>query len=198
MILPAIAQGKLPARALSKIAFPDDADGCWVWTAGARNRDYGVFQAASRKAAFAHNWVYRQLVGDVPDGLELDHLCRNHRCVNPNHREPVTHRVNVLRGVSPAAENAKKLYGDCGHPLFGDNLLQYKDGRRECLTCHRAHGREWANKHRVLRGYFDGRRRSYCPHGHELTDDNLDRYMLSKGYRACKTCKRERGRRQPS
>jgi hypothetical protein len=83
----------------------------------------------------AHRLVYEELVGPIPEGMELDHLCRNTSCVNPAHLEPVPHRVNVLRGVGPTAENAVKTECVNGHPLTGRNLCIRKEGGRKCRTC---------------------------------------------------------------
>ena len=70
---------------------------CWNWTAG-RAKAYGIFQPERGKPITAHKWLWENIHGRVPNGLELDHLCRNKSCVNPSHLEPVTHVENVLRG----------------------------------------------------------------------------------------------------
>ena len=77
-----------------------DASGdCWVWT-GAKNRQGYGSQRLDGKRPGAHRVVYEALVGPIPEGLELDHLCRNPSCVNPDHLEPVTHQENMRRGLS--------------------------------------------------------------------------------------------------
>ena len=106
---------------------------CWVWTgAGSSVNGYGQFWLGRLLAP--HIWAYESLVGPVPDGLELDHLCRNRRCVNPEHLEAVTHQVNVLRGASPLADQARQTLCKYGHPLDGGNLYVYR-GRRSCRIC---------------------------------------------------------------
>ncbi|MFE0326316.1 HNH endonuclease [Streptomyces sp. NPDC058960] len=101
------------------------------------------------------------LVGPIPDGMQLDHLCRERRSVRPDHLEPVTLVQNVMRGESPTAVNARKTHCRRGHGLDGDNLYVKPDGRRVCVTCrrerdrdktpeqrarHNAYHREWRRK----------------------------------------------------
>lgn len=75
-------------------------DTCWLWTGDVSNSGYGAFiEHASRRTSPAHRAVYRVLIGPIPDGLTLDHLCRNKLCVNPAHLEPVTMQENRRRAV---------------------------------------------------------------------------------------------------
>jgi len=76
----------------------DKTDDCWLWTAAIQN-GYGVFMLSSRKQIKAHRWSYQQMVGPIPDGLTLDHLCRVRHCVNPAHLEPVTMGENNRRST---------------------------------------------------------------------------------------------------
>jgi hypothetical protein len=80
-------------------------DGCWLWTAHVNPRTgYVQFRIGGRsgKMVLAHRWSYEHFVGPIPDGLQIDHLCRVRHCVNPSHLEPVTARENRLRQpVSP-------------------------------------------------------------------------------------------------
>jgi len=125
---------------------------CWLWTAFCDN-GYGKFQFR-RGTRRAHLWLYKIVVGDVPEGLQLDHLCRNRSCVNPSHLEPVTRSVNVLRGVGPSLARAiqlSKTHCPKGHEYSGNNLFVRTDGRRECRTCMRNRDRAQKAKAKALR-----------------------------------------------
>lgn len=82
-------------RFWTKVHLPSD-DGCWVWTASQNGTGYGALTIAGARK-LAHRLAYAHLVGPIPDGLDLDHLCRNRMCVNPAHLEPVTRRENLRR-----------------------------------------------------------------------------------------------------
>lgn len=84
----------------------DPATGCWNWLIGLNPHGYAMIRFGSRTYQ-AHSLMYRTLRGEVPVGLELDHLCRNRRCINPAHLEPVTHAVNNRRGCSTKLTEAK-------------------------------------------------------------------------------------------
>lgn len=107
---------------------------CWLWT-GAQKNGYGRF-TIRRRPVYAHRFAYELLVGPIPQGLELDHLCRVTTCINPSHLEPVTHRKNVLRGISPAARHATMTHCSQGHP-FDTGNTGWHHGARRCLACHR-------------------------------------------------------------
>lgn len=106
------------------------ADGdCWTWT-GAVSNGYGRFQARSGRCVIAHRWIYQQLVGDVPEGLHLDHLCRNTVCVNPYHLDPVPPLVNVQRSEG----NNSKTHCPQGH-AYDEANTDRRSGRRFCRAC---------------------------------------------------------------
>jgi hypothetical protein len=111
-------------------------DSCWVWIGGASKRGYGGFQPNPERGVVpAHRFSYELLIGSIPEGLELDHLCRNPRCVNPAHLEPVTHSENIQRGESISVLNARKTHCPQGHPYSGENLVVRKGGYRNCRAC---------------------------------------------------------------
>lgn len=109
------------------------ATGCWEW-AGRRRSGYGRVYHNGRTVQ-AHRLAYTLANGPIPSGLTIDHLCRNRACVNPAHLEAVTMRVNILRGMSPPAKNARKTRCVRGHLLAGSNLVEYALPRRRCRAC---------------------------------------------------------------
>jgi len=115
--------------------------GCIEWTGRIDRYGYGQFlPAGGRKAnnMGAHRWSYEHYVGPIPAGYQIDHLCRNRRCVNPAHLEAVTPRQNVMRSpIAPASVNAAKTHCKHGHP-FDEENTQRHGGRRICKTCRRA------------------------------------------------------------
>jgi len=118
---------------------------CWLWTAGQSVDGYARFSIDKPKhtSFAAHRVAYELLVGPIPDGLSLDHLCRNILCVNPEHLEPVTIKENILRGTSLSARNARKSRCMHGHSLSGANLYMTKCGKRQCRACRRRIQNNW-------------------------------------------------------
>lgn len=123
---------------------------CWIWTAGLQGGGYGQFNGGSRidnsrRKCIAHVYTYEALVGPVPDGLELDHLCRVRKCCNPAHLEAVTHAENMHRGLTICAENAAKVRCPDGHPYDDENTYVHQ-GHRHCRECMRAANRRYKAK----------------------------------------------------
>lgn len=166
----------LPPTFLSKVEITPT---CWLWTASKTSHGYGVWWDGTR-TRMAHRAAYEILVGPISGGLPLDHLCRVRHCVRPDHLEPVTHQVNILRGVGATARNARKSRCPQGHLYAGDNVYIDSGGRRRCATCRPAptvpHPRD----------------RTHCIHGHAFTESNT--YVV-RGRRQCRRCKAERKRR---
>lgn len=109
-----------------------DLGRCWLWTASTIKSGYGVVRADGRSRR-AHVVAYELLVGPVPAGMELDHLCGVKPCVRPSHLEPVTHGENVRRGLS-GSNMAAKTHCPKDHPYDEANTYRYK-GRRYCRRC---------------------------------------------------------------
>jgi hypothetical protein len=111
----------------------DKTADCWLWTGSINSSGYGVLHI-DRRPVRAHRLAYEELVGPIPYGLALDHLCRVRNCVRPDHLEPVTLGENVLRGVSPSAVNRRKTHCPQGHP-FNETNTYRRSGRRVCREC---------------------------------------------------------------
>ena len=123
-----------------------DASGdCWEWT-GPTNGVYG-----RTWWAFAHRAVWEWLVGPIPEGLEIDHLCLNKMCVNPDHLEPVTSKENKRRNKNRSRMGGNmrvKTHCPQGHAYEGDNIYLYR-GRRNCRTCSKRRSREFRQVHEL-------------------------------------------------
>jgi hypothetical protein len=140
----------MPQDAETRFWSKVDASGvCWEWTAAKLPYGYGFFWYIDRMVR-AHRWAYEDLVGPIPNGLTLDHLCRNPPCVNPDHLEPVTAEENISRSKSylrGAAHQRAKTHCPSGHPLLGDNLYTTPDNKRRCRVCRRESLRRSRAKH---------------------------------------------------
>lgn len=129
---------RLPERFWAKVSVSES--GCWNWSPISRADGYGAYYTGNRRMSLAHRVAYAAIRGEIPAGLQIDHLCRNRSCVNPDHLEPVSHRENIIRGVSPSAVNGSKDHCKRGHALTPENVHEYhrRGGvTRVCRACMR-------------------------------------------------------------
>jgi hypothetical protein len=130
---------KEPWRFWSKVQRRES--GCWEWT-GAVTNQYGncwnyVFPRGGARRTQAHRLSYILAKGEIPEGLQIDHLCKNKICVNPAHLEAVTQRENLLRGDTVASRNAAKTHCTHGHEFNEENTNVNAKGYRICRQCNR-------------------------------------------------------------
>lgn len=131
----------LPKEINDKIVV--DRSGCWLWQ-GTISTGYGHIKNPSG-SNLVHRIVYELLVGVIPAGLDIDHLCRVRHCCNPEHLEPVTRSINCQRIPVPRIgqfycgprHNKRRPFCEKGHPLSGDNLYVSPKGARGCMACRR-------------------------------------------------------------
>ena len=132
------AKMKIPFmdRLMEKVSKTDA--GCWLWTGHCYGNGYAAMSWQGRQQLL-HRLSYEQLVGPIPDGMEIDHLCRKRNCVNPEHLEPVSRRENVRRAMRLSCVN--------GHLFTPENTWIGNDGKRYCRECRRVRNREqWRRK----------------------------------------------------
>jgi hypothetical protein len=110
---------------------------CWIYRKKPTERGYCQMRMPDGSQPTAHRAFYMELVGPIPDGLTIDHLCKVRNCVNPDHLEPVSRGENTLRGNSPHAQNARKTHCLNGHLYDEQNTYITPRGERACRACHR-------------------------------------------------------------
>ena len=135
----------LPLRFQAKVAVGVAPSACWIWRGAVTDVGYGSFHVRDPRPrrVGAHRFAYEALLGPIAPGLQLDHLCRNSRCVNPAHLEPVTALENMRRGMSPVHIAVRR--GSClrGHPRTVENLYARRDRKGFiCRPCSRIRDRE--------------------------------------------------------
>ena len=143
MTTPIVSRAELlRPRFLAKVAH-EPTSGCWLWTGSVSLWGYGQF-AVGRRTASAHRVAWEIFRGLIPDGYEVDHLCRTKICVNPDHLEPVTHAENIRRGgqlLKATAYWTSKTHCPQGHAYSERNLYVTRTGWRQCKACNAARER---------------------------------------------------------
>ena len=110
------------------------AGSCWEWTGCVLKSGYGQF--FDEKKTYAHRYSYKLYRGEVPVGFDVDHLCRNKKCVNPKHLEAVSHKENIHRSpIHMGVINRSKTHCKNGHPYNEENTRKYGKNGRQCRTC---------------------------------------------------------------
>lgn len=138
------------------LAFTEVSKSCWWWTGPTNQSGYG-YLTQDYHSTYAHRWIWEHLVGPIPDGLTIDHLCTNKVCVNPEHLEVVPLEVNSSR------RHGNRIFCPLGHSL-DDAYFRPDGGGRQCATCvKRRTAARWANRQQVAC--------EYC--GRVLSDENM-------------------------
>jgi hypothetical protein len=179
-------------RLLAKIQ-RDEATGCWNWTGGHHPDGYGLISVHD-KTRPAHRVSFELYREPIPEKMQIHHICRNKRCVNPNHLSFHTCREHLLLDDTLAAANTAKTHCPKGHPYFGENLYVSPCGDRHCRTCKRAadlhryhHDEAWRARRKKARQQRNQKPTpTTCRRGHPRTPDFG--YIRPDGHWRCRSC----------
>lgn len=125
-----------------------DDNGCWLWQRSIKSNGYGQMGVPGAGMRYAHRISYQTFRGPIPDGLQIDHLCRVRRCVNPDHLEAVTCRENLIRGVGFVARHVAATHCPAGHPYDECNTRIGTKGERMCKRCRNDRKSRWRRQRR--------------------------------------------------
>lgn len=115
---------------------PEPNSGCWLWTASLNTYGYGqIYVRDLGRHDHAHRVSWELFKGEIPVGMDIDHLCRVRSCVNPDHMQPVSPRENIMRGTAPPALNSVKTHCSRGHEFNSQNTSISHAGKRACRQC---------------------------------------------------------------
>lgn len=162
---------------------------CWVWIGPKNDRGYGTFSRPYRGEKKAHRAFWRKYVGEIAQGMEIDHLCRNRACVNPGHMEAVTHWENMQRSRRGQWGTERCLSGK--HDVTGPDAWVVWPSRPDNRHCRKCYEAAYA---RMLLRRRNGRppRETHCRNGHEYTPETMK--LNKNGTRRCLVCVRNRSR----
>lgn len=120
---------------LLRLTVPEPNTGCWLWMGAVGHKGYGsIWDGSKGRFVRAHRVSYELHVGPIPEGLQIDHLCRVRCCINPNHLEPVTQSVNQIRGLNGVLRTPTS-HCPHGHPMTAENTGVSKGRFRYCRAC---------------------------------------------------------------
>lgn len=177
---------------LERMGMPEPNSGCMLFLGSLNSYGYGRLKVHG-KYVFAHRASYELERGAIPEGLQIDHLCRNRACIHPPHLEAVTPRVNTLRAKAAAANNARRTRCYRGHQYTPDNTLVMNNGARRCRTCdplrHKRAMAAMIERAKVRREnglLAPNPDRPACKWGHPFTEANT--FFDRAGVQCCRAC----------